>query len=1394
MAKYSNYIELSQYYESVVDIGSDSRNPRMWQEYIVHEDMTKAIEVICDSLKYEHEDKRRSFWIHGAYGTGKSYAGIVLKHLFEDKEKDIKEFLSKPMLIPYRERFLSIRKKGKFLVIWQSQATDIKSGIQLLMTMEAAIRESLREKFGSNAYYGNNSLIAAAQEAVRDSAVNWDDLFNNRAYALSEEYASVEEFREEVLNGSLKAANAVARIYRDKNWGFFKSLEMFKDWIGDVISGNHLQDTGIIFIWDEFTSYIRNNITDDMLQPLSEFCKEQPFFMFLIVHKAPSWVSQVGEEVYDRIMHRFHELDFHVSESAAYELIGNSIRIRAGMEKQWYDIQKNLMKSIRNNFADFDNLDMSNKKERFQQLCPLHPMTLSLLAIVAQNFGASQRTLFRFMKDPKESEQNVGFLHYINNYGPDDWRWLTPDFLWDYFFTRDSDVRSFSPEAKSAYQHYMTKHEFIASDYHKHVFKAAMLLIAVMGSSSVSNLYSKATHRKVSATVSTLYKCFAGQLTEDDVNKYIEELEQIGVLRLDDMPNGDRRLQIPYSGNADVFEVRKDTVKRKHTRYELLSKNGAFAKSVQSKIWGNDSAWFGRLFIAACDCGKTSVKTRFGEVQAELAKFPYKFGILVITISEPSQFSVVQAFAKKIASQDESGRLAVYLLKEPLTDEQIDSWYDAITHSELAAEEGKRGDSERKSDEANSIVEEWSATAASGNIWIAYRENVFSLNDAYDAANTLEECVLSEVFSAAPEHVVKTSTAYKKNTLKAALAGVQKSAPDKQIGNILEGLKNAKVLELNGLEELSECSSGEGGAIAKLASFILQKFSQGVQIKLDSFWQELQEAPYGFYNNMACGYILGFLLRHYVDREFSWNKGDNNPWPLSEQNLATMISDMCSGKVVNNYLSPGTEVWQKFKHYVEKVFQLQESESVNEIEARKYISKQCTEKAGVPFWTLKYVSEDHFGGVAAKKRADEIIDLFCCFMSDIGDQEKVMSDITLMFKGHGPLRTKLEELFFDRNITYQAFSCFIFLKCPDLKELQKSIGLTNQDIFDAIRQIMQGQISTWTEEQVAEKLVDLCLEYRVVSILNDALKVKRKSIKTLSDDIANAFKNMKIPGTVIEKMDYPWILALQDMHALATNQWTMNDVPERQASVERLATYAAKVWAAVTFSKQILQKYLEDMGEICTEDELNGIYYSLKSVRYDSLAADFDARIESQLNNVAFNRNKVRLQELWKNQSGYDTVTEWCNSYSVPIHWVVDDNVKPHISVIKSIQDGIGVNYLPVHNATQFFENHNVSVLKDKAFIKDRFFAQIGDNYREAFETSGEVLISRLKTDLELSSDVYSWSTKVGEIRKSLNTFLRDKFCADAKKNVMKMKESVLREKIIQLLDNNPDLYALFLN
>ena len=466
----------------------------------------------------------------------------------------------------------------------------------------------------------------------------------------------------------------------------------------------------------------------------------------------------------------------------------------------------------------------------------------------------------------------------------------------------------------------------------------------------------------------------------------------------------------------------------------------------------------------------------------------------------------------------------------------------------------------------------------------------------------------------------------------------------------------------------------------------------------------------------------------------------------------------------------------------------------NETEARKYMSKQCTEEAGAPFWVLKYVPEEKFGGEAAKQTVDEIVDLFCDFMNENGDQEQVMGNITVKFTGRGSIRKALTSLYFDQNTVYDAFSSFISQKCPELQQLRDSIGLTSHDLFDAIHQMMQGQVSTWTEVQVEEKLSELCIEYRVVSILNSALNLKRKSIKTLSDDISNVFKNMKIPGTVIEKLDYAWIPALQAMQKITTIQWSKIEPKDRIACVQVLENDAQKVWSSIASPKAILQRYMEKHGHNCTEEELDGIYATLKAVNYNSPSSDFDSRIDTQLDKVAYNRNKVRIQKLWKTQSEYESVAKWCDSYAVPIQWVVGDETLPHVTILKTVQDGKVADNTALHNATQYFESHTISVLKDKKYIMDCFIAQLGESYRAAFEASGTVLVSRLKTNTKLSSDVYSWANKIGEIRKTVDAFLRDKYCGDAKDKVKIMPEAQLRDRVVKLLDENPDLYTLFIN
>lgn len=756
MTKYSSYIELSPTYESVVDADSEKRNPNLWHDYIVHEDMRNAVDKICQSVREETRDARRSFWIHGAYGTGKTYAALVIKHLFEDELEEVSRFLSTDLLMPFKNNFISIRERGDFLVIWKSGCTGIRSGMQLMMEMEVAIRERLREKFGDNAYYGSQSLINSVKGKLNDRSINWDHVFNDQEFGLFEDYVSMDELRQDIESNDLKAAGRVAGIMMEKGWGLMGNVDNFMAWVKDVIEGNSLADGGIIFIWDEFTGFLRDCGDDNVLQRLSEYCKQQPFFLFLIVHRDPGWVENMGEQTYRRIMHRYHELEFHISESAAYDLIGSSILIRPGMQEQWDSVKKDLISKIRSYLPAFDQLDMDSVQDRISQLCPIHPMIISMLAIVAQNFGASQRTLFRFMKDAKEAEESVGFTYYIKNNSPFKWRWLTPDYLWDYFFTRDSDMKELSSEAKKCHLHFLQNQEFAGGETAQHIFKAIMLLIAVMSTSKTTYLHSAISRGRVSATKKSLYLCFAGQLTSEDIDKYLEIFEENGLIRLDRLSHDDSRLELPYSGQSDVFSLRLEQMEKKYTRYQLLSKGGRFSEVIEKRFSDDGDAINHRMIISACSSEANSINVRYKDLSDDLAKNPHKIGVLLIVPKEASEYQTLPAKAKSMLQGEETGRMVIGVVKEPLTEDVLDRWREAMTHSELAAEEGKKGSADRYYNEAAELLESWVGPAINGQItaFDGGEGVTYASWGRADLMRRIKDGVIFSIFSAAPERFI----------------------------------------------------------------------------------------------------------------------------------------------------------------------------------------------------------------------------------------------------------------------------------------------------------------------------------------------------------------------------------------------------------------------------------------------------------------------------------------------------------------------------------------------------------------------------------------------------------------------------------------------------------------
>ncbi len=1415
MAKYSTYIELDPKYESVVDLTSEERHPGLWRDYIVHDDMAKAMEKICESFKNDDPDKRRSFWIHGTYGTGKSYSALVLKHMFEDSIAEIMPFLKKPKLSMYERKFTAIREKGEFLVVWRSGVTGISTETQLLMAAEMSIREALKKKFGNAAYYGTKSLHDVIEEKLNDRAINWDAIFEDPANGLCDDANSMDEIRERVKQEAEQARAAIAagqdfraeqtlsqiaKIILNKGWALTATIEQFEAWVKDVIKNNgKLKDGGIMFIWDEFTKFLSNGDTN-ALQRLSELCKTSPLFMAFIVHREPSFIEKIGEQEYERIFeHRYHELEFNISQDAAYVLIGETIIPRPGHESNWQVIKERLLKGITP--SDFLELSNSGAKpiEQIRKVFPVHPMTLRLLTTVVQNFAASERTLFRFMKDPVGKS---GFPYFIENNNEDEWAWLTPDFLWDYFFMNSSDLRDAGSEAAKAYRHYnRTIEEGLLSEPDSnamHVFKAAMLLIAVL-STKAGLVKNRTVDHRLTPTREILYKCFQGQLDKSQVDDALRGLVDSKIIRLDEIMNGrDARLELPYTGDGgDRFAPELKKIKTENTRYKLFIKSGIFAKAIEEKLWDKNLATFNRVYITCAANDTRSIETRLAEVRTELSKCPYKIGILAVAIADAEEYQPLLEKLKNIAFSDTTGRLFVCALKEALTASILEEWYTAKTYEALAREDGKGNSGDAKADEADEKVQIWASSAMGDVIAAFYRDKFYSSIQGRDQLRKfVENDVIFTVYQYAPERIVSVKTAFnpaREDAVYSAIAP-SKAPSNQQVANIVNGLKACGIFGATSISDIeNNRGSVQASAMAEIAKTIRTMLSDGAaKVALDELWSKLQAPPFGMYNTLTSAYILGFIFKFYVNREFHWYDGIQTT-PLSEKDTAKMVHMMCQEKTPNHYLSAGTEAWRLFREYIQYIFGLSDAESANEIESKKHVRIKVTEN-GTPFWVVKYMCDDAFGGIEDKTAAGKIINNIVSFIIDDNTTDEVMLDVTTAFTGKGRLKKTLRDLYANKTSCYEAFIGFVNDRNSDLEELVKAIGLNRNDFIDALKQCMSGSTWLWSEDDVAERLTGLELDFRIIEVLCNATDTKKKTIDAIALILLNKLDKLKVPGKVLESMGYDFTEALRAMHNIAIGRISNLALDDKRRYLEVLKAGAKSVWLRLSAEKETIKDYVSKKGHTLTDNETERIFSELKLQEYDYNETLFDSDICSMLEQIGDVRRKNDIRRIWFEKSGYETVNEWCNHHALSILWLLPSGAHDAIRIIRDVHNKMALSFDEVKRAHEYITTADLSILKNSIEISNALFRGIGEKYRKIFTAKSNVVVSRLRS--EVTSDAYSWATKVGEIQAVIDKLLYDEGLK-LKGNIERIIESsdakVLREHILSLLDEHPELYAYFM-
>ena len=226
----------------------------------------------------------------------------------------------------------------------------------------------------------------------------------------------------------------------------FKAMTLTADslsnWIIDVVNNNH---TKIVLIWDEFSGFFRQNRNSlDEFQKIVSLCEETHFYFVIVTHPITSiaGASVSKDDPMSVVQQRYNKVEITLPPNIAFELTGHAFSVIEAARPQWEIMTGDLSAKVTSSKAAVMNAADVKSDAVMQHMLPIHPMAALILKNIASAFQSNQRSMFDFIKTPKDLDVHA-FQWFIQNTSPvSDRPLLTIDMLWDFFYDKGKDYLS----------------------------------------------------------------------------------------------------------------------------------------------------------------------------------------------------------------------------------------------------------------------------------------------------------------------------------------------------------------------------------------------------------------------------------------------------------------------------------------------------------------------------------------------------------------------------------------------------------------------------------------------------------------------------------------------------------------------------------------------------------------------------------------------------------------------------------------------------------------------------------------------------------------------------------------------------------------------------------------
>ena len=1317
--KYCDYFDINERYfpcvdESAINSGAD------WTDTYPHETFIELLKCIERMLG---GNTNRSVWIHGAYGTGKSKCALAVRRILELPEEDVRNYWNtydplkkNPALL---EKMLGHKERG-IITAYRYASGNISTPEQLFLAVQENIKKALDEQKVS--YKGENTLKQGVIEWLQDESHN---AFINSLLKKPEWEATFAQSTADEIVNSLQKSSDVSKLManlfklaaKEGITALSLTADNLKDWILDIINKNEMK---IVLIWDEFSDFFRQNKNSlSEFQKLVSVCQEAPFYFVIVTHPITSLSS--SDDSWKIVQQRFDKVEITLPPNIAFELIGHAFNPKQAALANWNEMVDDLdgiIPSARKNIMKAANV---TNEATMKKMLPIHPMAALVLKNIATAYQANQRSMFDFIKTPKDLDTRA-FQWFIQNYGPEDDRpFLAVDMLWNFFYENGRDYLS------SDIRHILDTfpQQSNLNNKEKIVLQTVLIMQAIDQRLGGSVDILKPTDQ-------SLGYAFEGDNSglESGYKGIVKTLVDKGILIATPIADGKKVYNAAVlAGDGAKIEGYKKDIRDKSTTRRLVDEGpsiaGALSLTPALKL----------RYALSIDPGYLPVVTMADFIKA-MDSLKHKeagwhfHAVLAVAKTEEEAQSFRNLIKKTIADESYKHIVVIDALSTPLGLEEFEHYVEFSAMS-MYYQGNNNQQSKENNKKAKDVLErDWKDRIHDGQFIVyTYAEQNGEKAVGANAVHTILQTIVLNRF----RHVFDFTKNLTETQLKLTQAKqvARYGIDNAEVKGLIAGCEKsvlAKVWSRANYLTAPELTNEHITIIKKdLDKIINAAFIDTGKIAIGDIYDYL-ETNYGFSPCNMSAFVFGFLLKEYSRDPYRCMNAEGHRDSMTPEKLSEMIGNYIGKPNAKpTYIVSLTDEEKAFYELTEHAWGITPNLCTSPNHAGSLILSKMREFA-YPVWCLEDVDTN---GVY------DLVKMYMELVQNTGDkQHDIANNIGKIAMQRPSSADNLKALLTADNCI-KGMNIFLDrFENGKLLQIAKEIGATESVLSD-IKKLFSVQYSAlWIGTTGEDEIRKLTVEYSVVKTTNLLLNVSTHSKEGAFKQWRETLKFIGISceaartkRPALDKFFYYLlkIVNLEDM--LPENMKSfLDEMTNHNTDIRDVLGNTLGLFV------ELYAPYLEGFSSAECEEIKNSITVDM----FVLSSTQSNATVKKAAEDYKKNQIKSKLAQIWSdNTGGSKNPRAWSEKYQTPILCLISDDIYSVAKKAFATLNSSNASEAEIKAALEFVEGATFfSDINNEDFRNRKFIEKIVGDYAHLLTD-----INKVRNALDsLGIDVYEWS------------------------------------------------------